>query len=283
MNLLEKLLTIRKSMTYFKKDTQGFGYMYVAGVDVLGAWREKADELGVLLITSVKNSRLTETQCLNDKQQVKIGRIIQSEILFKFLDVESGEKLEVPFDGFGEQTDASKAFGSMLTYCERYFLLKFNNVPTDKDDPDAKDTREAGHKAQGATKKPETVKDTPRGTQAATGQEKTENATALGDKLSTSHYISDNERAAWEKKKGDPASRSKAIDYMLEKIRYGEEVERRLYMEAGAHNDGEHTMAEIKAEVREVVIKRYAQLPLPEAKKVFPEPQWGKGEVKKEE
>ena len=279
MKLFEKLLEIRKSMTYFQKNTEGYGYKYVPGVDVLGAWREKADELGVLMVTSITNAKLIETQITNDKNQLKVGRIIQGDFLFTFIDVETGEKLEVPFPGFGEQTDASKAFGSMLTYTERYFLLKFNNVPTDKDDPDARDTRETGQKATGETKKAEVKKDTPKEGGAATGTGDGKlTATALGDKLSASHYISDGERETWGRKKGIPASRSKAIDYLLEKIRYGEIVEKQLYITAGAENDGEHTMDEIKQLVKDTIITQYAPLPLVEAKKKFPESKMGQGE-----
>lgn len=279
MQLFEKLLEIRKSMTYFQKNTEGYGYKYVPGVDVLGAWREKADELGVLMVTSITNAKLIETQITNDKNQLKVGRIIQGDFLFTFIDVETGDKLEVPFPGFGEQTDASKAFGSMLTYTERYFLLKFNNVPTDKDDPDARDTRETGQKAAGDTKKAEVKKDTAKEEDAATGTGEAKlTATALGDKLSASHFISIAGRKAWEEKKGNATFRKQAIDSMLEKIRYGEMVEKQLYISAGAENDGEHTMDEIKQLVRDTIISQYAPLPIAEAKKKFPESKMGQGE-----
>ncbi|MEC5308048.1 ERF family protein [Bacillus thuringiensis] len=34
-----------------------------------------------------------------------------------------------------------QAYGSALTYSERYFLLKFFGIPTDEDDADARDTK----------------------------------------------------------------------------------------------------------------------------------------------
>ena len=40
------------------------------------------------------------------------------------------------------QADASMAFGGALTYCNRYFLLKFLEIPTDNDDPDEIHTRQ---------------------------------------------------------------------------------------------------------------------------------------------
>ena len=37
----------------------------------------------------------------------------------------------------GQQADGSQALGSGLTYANRYFLLKYFNVATSEDDPDA--------------------------------------------------------------------------------------------------------------------------------------------------
>ena len=44
--------------------------------------------------------------------------------------------IRIPYFFTGIQDDSSKALGSALTYSERYFLLKFFNIPTDDDDPD---------------------------------------------------------------------------------------------------------------------------------------------------
>ena len=47
------------------------------------------------------------------------------------------EKVVVGWTLVGQQSDASQAFGSGLTYSDRYFLLKYFNVATTDDDPDA--------------------------------------------------------------------------------------------------------------------------------------------------
>ncbi|VNS11982.1 ERF superfamily [Streptococcus pneumoniae] len=52
------------------------------------------------------------------------------------------EQLEVSFYSVGQQDDVSKAHGTALTYAERYFLMKFFNIPTDEDDADAKQKQE---------------------------------------------------------------------------------------------------------------------------------------------
>ncbi|MGY2126768.1 ERF family protein, partial [Nocardia gipuzkoensis] len=46
------------------------------------------------------------------------------------------------FYAVGQQDDVSKAHGTALTYTERYFLMKFFNIPTDEDDADAKQKQE---------------------------------------------------------------------------------------------------------------------------------------------
>jgi hypothetical protein len=100
------------------------------------------DELGLLLYPIVPDY---ETFTERYRKLDKFGKekdVI--EITFKskngvmtWLDAETGEKLEIPFIFVGTQDDISKAYGSALTYSERYFLLKFLNIATDKDDPDA--------------------------------------------------------------------------------------------------------------------------------------------------
>src|SRR5690625_1734139 len=54
------------------------------------------------------------------------------------------DKIEIPWKLYGQQDDISKAFGSGLTYSERYFLLKFFNAPTDDDDPDTRQDPKGG-------------------------------------------------------------------------------------------------------------------------------------------
>ena len=44
--------------------------------------------------------------------------------------------MEVTWALIGQQADAAQAFGSALTYANRYFLLKFFQVATPDDDPD---------------------------------------------------------------------------------------------------------------------------------------------------
>ena len=49
MNLHEKLVEVRKSIDSFTKDTDGYGYKYVSGSQILEKIKKKMDELGILL------------------------------------------------------------------------------------------------------------------------------------------------------------------------------------------------------------------------------------------
>lgn len=138
MNLHEKLIEIRKSVEYAKKDNRGYNYDYVSGTSLLGVIRPKMDELGVILSPSAQNRSWTETTKANKKGELKPWFIVDCDMAMTWINAENPKEREaVPFLAFGAQDDISKAFGSALTYSERYFMLKYFNVPTDKLDPDA--------------------------------------------------------------------------------------------------------------------------------------------------
>ncbi len=128
MNLAEKLVKLRKGLDYFQKSADSYNYKYVPGVDILVKARPIMDELGLLLKTEVISFAFDLSE---PKKQT-----VCCDMMMTWIDAESGEKMDTRFAAFGQQDDLSKAFGSALTYSERYFLMKFFNIPTDKDDPD---------------------------------------------------------------------------------------------------------------------------------------------------
>lgn len=136
MSIAEKLLELRKSVPYLQKNKKGYQYSYVSGADTLGAFKAKMDELCLLLVPSVTN-------CSTSKELVKTKKdeidqfVVTADMTYTWIDCESGERLEVAWYCTGMQDDPSKALGSGLTYSERYFILKFFNIATDNDDPDA--------------------------------------------------------------------------------------------------------------------------------------------------
>lgn len=149
MNLYQKLVEIRKEIDAFTKDTEGFNYSYVSGSQVLSKIQSKMNELGVLLYPVMKDieHETFDYQQYNKKTKTmddKTDFVISGDMKYVWVNAEEpNEKLEIDWKIFGQQDDISKAYGSGLTYSERYFLLKFFNAPTDEDDPDK---RQGGRK-----------------------------------------------------------------------------------------------------------------------------------------
>jgi|GEM_PF-6654367 len=138
LNLLQKLVEIRKNVTYFKKDTKGYKYEYVSGSQVLSKIKSKMDELGVILQPLVGDDPKIEKD--------GVDWCYTSKMTYIWINADNPEDcLETPWFLCGTQNDPSKAFGSALTYSERYFLLKFFCVPTDDIDPDASQGSKQSH------------------------------------------------------------------------------------------------------------------------------------------
>lgn len=148
LNIFQKLIKIRKCIDSFKKDTKGFNYSYVSGTQVLGKIQDKMNQLGVLLIPVLSkiNDPISfeyDTIKFNSKTQKEeekhnIDWIISGDMLYRWQNADDkNDYFEIKWFLTGIQNDSSKAFGSALTYSERYFLLKFFNIPTDDADPDS--------------------------------------------------------------------------------------------------------------------------------------------------
>jgi hypothetical protein len=141
LNIYQKLVEVRKTIDSFSKDSDSYGYSYVSGTQVLRKIKDKMDELQVLLIPQVVNQSHSTFDYKDKKGNDKTDFIVTAEMKYVWVNAENpSETIEIPWQTLGQQDDISKAFGSGLTYSERYFLLKFFGVPTDSDDPNGKDT-----------------------------------------------------------------------------------------------------------------------------------------------
>lgn len=133
MNLYQKLVELQKSADIFVKDSKSYAYKYVSGSQVLSTIKETKDKLGLLLIPQVFDPTTEKT----DKNY-----IVKGTMNYTWINADDPtERLTTSWALFGAQDDISKAFGSALTYSERYFLLKFLGIPTDDEDPDAKESK----------------------------------------------------------------------------------------------------------------------------------------------
>ena len=146
MKLLQKLLEIRKSVEYLQKtETGNQGAKYVDPAVLVKKIRDKMDEHKILLIPSLNDSTVESISMPTKANKDAMGFIFKSGMTYTWMDTESTDKLEIPwFITAKHMTDPAMAGGSALTYFERYFMLKFFQIPTSKDDPEyfAKKTKE---------------------------------------------------------------------------------------------------------------------------------------------
>jgi len=127
-NIYQKLVEVRKSIDSFTKDAEGYGYKYVSGSQILTEIKATMDKEGIILATHLIDPVIGQSNK---------GYTITSKVGMIWINSEKpDDRLEVGWFMAGEQKDPSQAFGSALTYAERYFLLKFFGIPTDEDDPD---------------------------------------------------------------------------------------------------------------------------------------------------
>ena len=152
MNLYQKFAKIRSMVGAVHKNRQGFGYTYADEEALLPAITAGMDKYHLTLFpgmvggtTDAKLVQYTKTKKEKDKQTKEITvydervneYLVNGDMVFTWVNNDNpAETLQVPWSLVGCQADASQAFGSGLTYSNRYFLLKFFNVATTNDDPD---------------------------------------------------------------------------------------------------------------------------------------------------
>jgi len=155
VNLYQKIVEVRKVAEGFSKDKKSFNYEYVSGNQILSKIKDKMNELNLPLIpsTSVGDHHTHEYKTTKGKDALDF--VVKGEMSYTWIDGdEPTERLEVKWAYYGQQDEISKAYGSALTYSERYFLLKCLGLPTDEDDPDAKNsTGDSGKKSDSNSKK----------------------------------------------------------------------------------------------------------------------------------
>ena len=151
MNLYQKIVEVRKEAKGFTKDAKSYNYKYVTGNQILEKIRDKMNELNLLLIPSTKLGEHHTHEYVTGKGTPKerelIDFVVSGEMSYTWIDGDKPEdRLTIEWAYYGQQDDISKAYGSALTYSERYFLLKCLGLPTDEDDPDSKESTQGSKK-----------------------------------------------------------------------------------------------------------------------------------------
>lgn len=143
MNIYQKLIEVRKEVPYLQKENAGAQYKYVSSSQVLANCKAKMDELGLLLIPSVTGHKVTESIIEKPDREGNIEKrtttyFTELDMRMMWVNAEKPEEtIECLWYGQGVDIAGEKGVGKALTYSEKYFMLKFFNIPTDKDDPDS--------------------------------------------------------------------------------------------------------------------------------------------------
>lgn len=141
MNVYQKIIEVKKVVKNFLKDAETSGkgsYTYTSGSQILSAIKEKMEEIGLLFLpVETAHRGWTTFNYKNSYGDDKTDFIVEGELFYEWINAdEPTDRQRVSFEYYGQQNDISKAFGSALTYSERYLLLKSLGAPTDEDDPD---------------------------------------------------------------------------------------------------------------------------------------------------
>lgn len=147
LNLVQKLAGIRKMVEVIRKNKSGFNYKYVSEDEILARVTAGMDKYHVLLYPGIvpqtaEVSPYNYTKIKNAKDGKKIEEsvnevLVKADMTFTWINLDNPEDtLVVPWVIVGQQSDASQAVGSGLSYLHRYFLLKFFQIATPDDDPD---------------------------------------------------------------------------------------------------------------------------------------------------
>lgn len=137
--LSQKLFEIKDEVSIMQKNQEGHGYTFVDEESILLKINAKMKELKIRLIPNFVpgTMKLDIVNYKNSKGQEKTDVLVNAEMKFVWEDLETNEKESNNWIMIGQQADGSQAMGSGLTYANRYFLLKYFNIATSQDDPDA--------------------------------------------------------------------------------------------------------------------------------------------------
>ena len=152
LNLTQKLAKIRAISDVVSKEKRGYNYTYADITTILAKITAGMKRYNVSLVPKiVPNSTTVQQQVTRNTKFDKTGKSYESvttemlvcaDMVFTWIDDETGEYLDVPWFVTGSQSDPSQALGSGLTYCTRYFLTSFFQIAQADSDVDAYRTKQ---------------------------------------------------------------------------------------------------------------------------------------------
>ncbi len=153
-NIYQKLETIFDLVDVLQKTKSGHNYTYVPEEEILAKITVGLKQEGLQVYPSIvpgtlkiEGQNYERVKNTNKETMLKIPvheNVVSADMVFTWVNLENPiERIEVPWIVVGQQLDASQAFGSGLSYCVRYFYLKYFHVATTQDDPDVWRSKQA--------------------------------------------------------------------------------------------------------------------------------------------
>lgn len=146
MSIYKKLLEIQKEILKLKVDGQGDRYQYLTGSKLITYIKPLMNKHGLLLKNEIIDTH-HEIVTYQTKYGDKTEMFVKINLIFSWIDVETGEKDENKFSSIG-MNNFDKSLGSALTYAERYFIMKYFHISTDEDDIDNDEIRKVKEEEQ---------------------------------------------------------------------------------------------------------------------------------------
>lgn len=139
LNLYQRLSGVRKTLSFIKteKQTSDAKYATTKSSLVLYPLHKPINDYGLLLIPEI----ISEDPVVEIKSSSGgVRYLVKLNMTMTWVNIDKpDEKHTVKWIAKGLNSDPDKAVGAALTYSERYFMLKFFNIATDKDDPDTRE------------------------------------------------------------------------------------------------------------------------------------------------
>jgi len=138
LNLRQKLIKIRASIEYIQKTEKGDkGVMYVDPAILLQKIRSGMADYSVNLSPNIVSCDVFDISAPTKNNKDNKGYFCKMPMLMVWQDGDSDETIECSWFATAKHiSDPGMCMGSALTYSERYFLLKYFQIPTSKDDPE---------------------------------------------------------------------------------------------------------------------------------------------------
>lgn len=148
MNLWQKLAKVRDIADVVAKNKSGYGYKYVSEDEILSKVKAGLSKYHVSIYPLLDQANFdiydrTFTKKKYDKasqswiDDPQMEWVVRGNLNYRIVNDDNPAEQEIiPWILAGSQADDAQAFGSALTYANRYFFLKFFNIATPDADPD---------------------------------------------------------------------------------------------------------------------------------------------------